>query len=83
MASGLSSAAAINAVYVIDSIVWNQRRYLPLELDKDLTNAIHKMQKLSKQRQLIADTTATALDVLISDSTASAGICFKIGYARL
>ena len=49
MASGLSTAAAIRAVAIVDRVVWGQIRHLPYELDKDLVNAVNKLRKLEKQ----------------------------------
>ena len=39
MAESLSASEAIRAIYIVDTTVWNQTRYLPLELDKMYTNS--------------------------------------------
>ena len=47
MAEGLSAAEAVKAIYIIDTIVWHQTRFLPLVLDKDYVNMQSKLKKLS------------------------------------
>ena len=49
MAESLSASEAIRAIYIVDTTVWNQTRYLPLELDKMYTNSLAKYKKLQKQ----------------------------------
>ena len=46
MAEGLSAAEAVKAIYIIDTIVWHQPRFLPLVLDKDYVNMQSKLKKL-------------------------------------
>ena len=47
MAEGLSAAEAVKAAYIVDTVVWNQVRLLPLVLDKDYMNMQRKLKKLS------------------------------------
>ena len=49
MAEGLSASEAIRAVYIIDKVIWNQVRYLPLRLDKSYMKAYTKLKKMSSQ----------------------------------
>ena len=46
MAESLSAAEAIKAVHIIDTVVWDQVRLLPLELDKDYQNMQRKLKRL-------------------------------------
>ena len=50
MAEGLSASEAIRAVWIIDKVVWNQVRHLPLRLDKSYMKAYTRLKKLSSQK---------------------------------
>ena len=52
MSDGLSASQAIKSVYTIDTIVHEQDRSLPLEMDKEYTAARSKLKKLEKQVSL-------------------------------
>ena len=49
MAEGLSASEAIRAVYIIDTVIWKQIRYLPLRLDKSYMKAYSKRKNLNSQ----------------------------------
>ena len=77
MAEGLSAAEAVKAVYVIDTVVWGQVRFLPLELDKDYINMHGKLKKLSGSNLLneVENDTEVAVEVsLITENNASEGV---------
>ena len=45
----LSASEAIGAVHIIDTTIWKETRYLPLELDKMYTKSKEKFKKLLMQ----------------------------------
>ena len=47
MAEGMSAAEAIKSTFVVDTVVHEQFRLLPLALDKDYNNTRSKLKKLS------------------------------------
>ena len=77
MAENLSASDAICAVFIIDTVVWNQIRYLFLDLDKVNTKSLTSLRRLQEQEhaQLIPDDHAdiddTAFDVTYSKSEIS------------
>ena len=40
MSDNLSASEAVRAVHTIDTIIWGQKRHLPLRLDKSYMNAV-------------------------------------------
>ena len=49
MAENLSASEAIRAGYIWDTIVWQQKRHLPLRLDKSYMKARKKLKRLQPQ----------------------------------
>ena len=50
MSDNLSATEAIKAVYTVDTVIWKQKRHLPLELDKDYMNVYAKVKKLQSKQ---------------------------------
>ena len=53
MSDNLSATEAIKAVYTIDTVVWGQKRFLPLRLDKAYTNAFSALKKIQPKADTI------------------------------
>ena len=50
MSDNLRATEAIKVVHTVDTVIWKQKRHLPLELDKAYTNTYAKVKKLTSQR---------------------------------
>ena len=76
MAESLSASEAIRAIHIFDTTIWNQIRYLPLELDRVYTSSLAKLKKLHKQipnndsfsTELFADNSNTSCDAAFPSS---------------
>ena len=51
MSDNLSASEAIKSVYIVDTVIWKQKRHLPLEMDKDYVNLMEKLKKLEAKKK--------------------------------
>ena len=51
MSDNLSASEAIKSVYIVDTVIWKQKRHLPLEMDKDYVNLMEKLKKLQAKKK--------------------------------
>ena len=61
MSDNMSASEAIKAVYIVDTVIWNQTRHLPLEMDKDYVNLMEKLKKLETKKKE-SETLSSILD---------------------
>ena len=46
MSENLSAAEAVKAVHIVDTVIWEQSRHLPLQLDKLYLNSLQLLKKI-------------------------------------
>ena len=60
MSEGLSATEALKTVCIVDRVVWNQIRLLPLDMDKDYTNMRRKIKKLEGKSSIPNESSETS-----------------------